>query len=95
MEYGDAINSQSFDRAMALALELSEQQPDRPIAELAADAVAHAYCACVTDGEDAAERRLSDVHRSLIEQVMSRLRERLGVTGSHLRVAIYGERVSA
>jgi hypothetical protein len=35
--------------------------------------VAQAYCVCVTDGEDAAERHFSEVHMSLIAQVAARL----------------------
>ena len=84
MEYGDAITGHGLDHAVAVALERLGQGADRPLADIAADAVAHTYCVCVTDGEDAAEGRLSDVHRMLDEQVVQRLRKHLGITPAQL-----------
>lgn len=72
MEYGDAINSRALERAVTLAQEHLAKNPSSPIAA-ATEGVALAYCVCVTTGEDAAERRLSDVHRKLIEIVAERL----------------------
>ncbi|HET9427168.1 MAG TPA: hypothetical protein VFO69_02305 [Allosphingosinicella sp.] len=72
VEYGDAINSLALERAVTLAREHLAKNPSSPT-EAAAEAVALAYCVCVTTGEDAAERRLSDVHRELIEIVVERL----------------------
>ena len=72
MEYGDAINSWTLERAVTLAREHLAKDPSSPTSA-AAEAVALSYCVCVTTGEDAAERRLSDLHRKLIEIVADRL----------------------
>ena len=72
MEYGDAISAAAAEKAFAIARE----QLTRGCADLrviAAQAVAKAYCVCVVDGEDAAERRLSAIHARLIEQIEIRL----------------------
>lgn len=74
MEYGDAINSESMDVAVDLVRRFRKERRQLPLATLAAEAVARAYCVCVTAGEDAAERRLSDVHRKLIADVVDRVR---------------------
>lgn len=73
MEYGDAINSESLVVAVNIVRRLRNERR-QPLATLAAEAVARAYCVCVTDGEDAAERRLSDVHQKLINEVVDRVR---------------------
>jgi hypothetical protein len=72
MEYGDAINSDAFRRAVEISTRLHRKE-GRSLPEAAKQGVADAYCVCVTDGEDAAEHRFSDVHRKLIEDVMRRL----------------------
>ncbi len=74
MEYGEAINSDAFARAVADTRRLRAHRRV-PLREAATEAVAHAYCVCVTDGEDAAEHRFSDVHRKLIDDVAERVRE--------------------
>lgn len=71
MEYGEAINSEALERAVSIARELVRKDP-RPLPSIAAEAVSRAFCVCVVEGEDAAEDRLSDVHRSLIEAVIWR-----------------------
>ena len=73
MEYGEAINSETFTLAVNIARRLRAERRE-PLTNLAAEAVAQAYCVCVTDGEDAAEHRFSDVHRKLIEDVAARVR---------------------
>lgn len=73
MEYGDAINSETFRLAVQITRQLRAERQD-PLGDLAAEAVSQAYCVCVTDGEDAAEHRLSDIHRKLIAEVTERVR---------------------
>ena len=68
MEYGEAINSDAAARAFSVAVALWEEGHEDPH-QIAILAVASAYCTCVTDGEDAAERRLSAIHANLIEDV--------------------------
>lgn len=72
MEYGEAINSDAAGRAFSVAVALWQQGHEDPH-QIAILAVASAYCTCVTDGEDAAERRLSGIHANLIEEVERRL----------------------
>lgn len=72
MEYGEAINSDALERAVGIARRLRREQA-RPVREIAAQAVAQAFCVCVVDGEDAAEGRLSDVHKHLIDAVAGRI----------------------
>lgn len=74
MEYGEAINAETFERAVRLAWELNCARPALPLEQIASEAVARSYCTCVTDGEDAAEQRFSDVHRRLVEEVEARLK---------------------
>lgn len=74
MEYGEAITPETKERAVSIARELLKKNPGS-LASIAAGAVARAYCVCVTAGEDAAEHRLSDVHRRLIDAVAQRLNE--------------------
>ena len=73
MEYGEAINAETFERALKLANALSSARPESPPEHIALEAVGRSYCACVTGGEDAAELRYSDVHRRLVEDVAARL----------------------
>lgn len=73
MEYGDAINVETFERALRLANALNSARPELPLEHIAFEAVCRSYCACVTDGEDAAELRYSDVHRRLVEGVAAGL----------------------
>jgi hypothetical protein len=72
VEYGDAISHEAFERALAIAEALTRKD-SRPPSAIAAEAVSQAFCVCVVDGEDAAEGRLSAVHRNLIENVVARL----------------------
>lgn len=72
MEYGDAINSETLQRAVRIARQ-SRAERQEPLQDLAAEAVSQAYCVCVTAGEDAAEHRFSDVHRKLIIEVIERV----------------------
>ncbi len=73
MEYADAINGATFAAAVSLTRELQAARGE-PVAASAAEAVSRTFCACVTDGEDAAEHRFSDIHRQLIEEVIARVR---------------------
>lgn len=72
MEYGEAVTPEAFQRAVAIGRAMLRER-DAPLSAVAMAAVSQAYCVCVTDGEDAAERRLSDVHRRLVETVAERL----------------------
>ncbi len=72
MEYGEAINAEALDRAVALARQLCSDE-SRPLSALAAEAVSRTFCCCVVEGEDAAEGRFSDMHRELIEAVVRRI----------------------
>lgn len=73
MEYGDAITTQAFERAVQMARHRRDSRGE-PLPRAALEAVAQAYCVCVTDGEDAAEHRFSDVHRKLIDDVIDRVK---------------------
>ncbi len=72
MEYGDAITADALHRAVEIARKRLRKD-QLPFAAVASDAVAQAFCVCVVDGEDAAEGRVSDVHKQLIETVIARL----------------------
>lgn len=74
MEYGEAISSDALQHAVEITQRL-QREDGKSLFDAAAQGVAEAYCVCVTDGEDAAERRFSDVHRKLIEDVIGRLRQ--------------------
>lgn len=80
MEYGEAITGEAFARAVEIARKRRDLQRES-LGEAATQAVAQAYCVCVTDGEDAAEHRFSDVHRKLIDDVVDRLRQLEQATG--------------
>jgi hypothetical protein len=72
MEYGDAINREAGERALAIACKkLAVGATD--LRRVAAEAVAEAYCVCVAAGEDAAESRLSAIHANLIDNLKVRL----------------------
>lgn len=73
MEYADAINTATFAAAVCLTRELQLGRSET-LAQSAAEAVSRTFCACVTDGEDAAEHRFSAIHRELIEEVIARVR---------------------
>ncbi len=73
MEYGEAISDVAARRALETARELQARQSGRSLREVAAEAVARAYCVCVTAGEDAAEHQFSQVHRDLIDDLVERL----------------------
>jgi hypothetical protein len=72
MEYGEAIDSDTAGRAFSAAVKLWEERHEDPH-QIAIRAVASAYCACVTDGLDAVERRPSSIQANLIEEVERRL----------------------
>ncbi len=73
MEYADTINTATFAAAVSLTRDLQLERSE-PVAQSAAEAVSRTFCACVTDGEDAAEHRFSAIHRELIEEVIARVR---------------------
>lgn len=73
MEYADAINSATFATAVRLTRELQLGRSE-VLAQSAAEAVSRTFCACVTDGEDAAEHSFSAIHRELIAEVIARVR---------------------
>ena len=73
MEYAEAINEGAAERALAFGMrQLEKGRTD--YGRIASEAVSVAYCACVTDGEDAAEHQFSKIHRNLIEEVELKLR---------------------
>jgi hypothetical protein len=74
MEYGEAITDDVDGRALRMALEQLAHGP-ADLHRLARDTVARTYCACVVDGEDAAEGHLSAIHAGLIESLERRLRD--------------------
>ena len=73
MEYGDALTRDAFERAVSIVRQLRRTRPE-PLPDLAWEAASRSFCCCVTDGEDAAEGRLSDVHRQLIEAIVALVR---------------------
>ena len=76
MEYGEAITSEAFELAVAIGRDLLCSRPG-PVRTIAAVAVSRAYCVCVTEGETAAKRRLSELHGRLIDNVAARLSREL------------------
>lgn len=80
MEYSDAINPTSADKAFAIALEMRAAGAG-DLHDIAVRAVATAYCVCVTDGEDAVEQGLSGMHAELIDDVERRLRDHAEAAG--------------
>jgi arginyl-tRNA synthetase len=72
MEYGEAINQAAADTAFRVALRLRAEEGGEP-REIAARVVTETYCVCVTEGEDAAERGLSNIHADLIDRLVGRL----------------------
>lgn len=72
MEFGDAITDKALQHAIELT-QRSRASGEESLSTAATNAVALAYCICVTDGEDAAEHRFSDVHRNLITEVVNRV----------------------
>lgn len=75
MEYGEAIDERMQGHAVAAARRALAEQACG-VEEAAAIGVSTVYCVCVTEGEDAAEHRLSDIHRELIDAVAARLHDR-------------------
>lgn len=73
MEYADTINTATLAAAVCLTRELQLERSE-PLAHSTAEAVSRTFCACVTNGEDAAEHRFSDIHRQLVEEVIARVR---------------------
>ncbi len=72
MEYGEAISARAAEKALEIArAKLARGQRD--LRQIAAEAVAEAYCCCVVEGEDAAEGHLSPIHANLIDQLQLRL----------------------
>ena len=69
MEYGDALTRDAFERAVRIA-RASRATRSESLQDLAWEAASRSYCCCVTDGQDAAERRTSDVHRRLVEAIV-------------------------
>lgn len=86
MEYADTINSATFAAAIRLTRRLQAER-DEPLATSATDAVSRTFCACVTDGEDAAEQCFSEIHRQLIEEVIARVRP-AGTQGAEERLHV-------
>ena len=77
MEYAEAINERAAESALSFALRrLAKGRTD--YRRIACEAVSHSYCACVTDGEDAAEHQFSKIHRNLIDQLELELRRLVG-----------------
>jgi hypothetical protein len=73
VEYGEAITDVAARQALEAARELQRSHGERSLREVASEAIARVYCVCVTDGEDAAEHRFSQVHKGLIDDVVKRL----------------------
>jgi hypothetical protein len=73
MEYAEAINERAAARAFQFGIEQTATGRS-DYGRIAWEAVSLAYCVCVTDGEDAAERQLSKIHRNLIDELELRLR---------------------
>jgi hypothetical protein len=72
MEYAEAINEGAAERAFAIALRLRAAGVGE-LHEITVQAVASAYCVCVTDGEDSVEHGLSPIHAGLIDDLEQRL----------------------
>ncbi|MEZ0495752.1 hypothetical protein [Sphingomonas sp. IW22] len=72
MEYPDAINTARMQRAVDLALHLNNYRSDN-LSVLVGEAVDRTFCTCVTYAEDAAEGRLSGIHKALIDAVMAKV----------------------
>lgn len=84
-EYDDPVSNESLDAAARLALRLHAEIPSVPLEKAAADAVSQAFCTCVTGSEDAVEHELSQIHVSLVAEVLQRARRFLHDGSAHLQ----------
>lgn len=68
-EYGDAVTKDAIDAAVQLLILLRSQRQSVPLEVLAAEAVASAFCTCVTIAADACGRGRAPTHAGLIAEV--------------------------
>lgn len=71
-EYDDPVTSEKLDTAVQRTLGLLAQTRTASVVDVAASAVAEAFCLCVTGAEDAAEQRASEIHHALVREVAQR-----------------------
>ena len=85
-EYDDPVSGERLETAVRLVLDLRAGAPSSSPASslegLAASAVGTVFCTCVTGAEDAAERSLSQIHKSLVLEVLRRARVLLARDGA-------------
>lgn len=74
-EYDDPVTSEKIDAAVNRTLGLLAESEGIGLAELAASAVDETFCLCVTGAEDAAESKVSEIHRVLVREIMRRVKE--------------------
>jgi hypothetical protein len=77
-EYGESINAEAIERAVAMALKLSTEAPAVALEVQVDKAIRLAFCACVIDDEDAVEQGLSGTHAAMIVEVTRRVERARG-----------------
>lgn len=76
-EYGDSINADVVETAVATTLKLREASPEVPLKVQVDRAIHISFCACVIDDEDVVEGRLSGTHAAMIDEVTRRVEQLL------------------
>jgi len=75
-EYGEPINAEVIEMAVATTLKLRKETPEVPLKVHVDQAIHLSFCACVIDAEDVVEKGLSGTHAAMIVEVTRRV-ERL------------------
>ena len=75
-EYGEVINAEVIEKAVAITLKLIAETPEAPLGDHVEKAIHLAFCACVIDDEDVVEGGLSGTHAAMTIEVAGRV-ERL------------------
>ena len=71
--YGEPINEEAIEAAVAMVLKLRNDAPDVAIAIHVDQAIHRSFCVCVVDGADEVEAGLSGTHAALIGEVKQRV----------------------
>ena len=80
-EYGESINAEVIERAVAMALKLRIEAPAVALQVQVDKAIHLAFCACVIDDEDVVEQGLSGTHAAMIVEVTRRVECTLASSG--------------
>ena len=80
-EYGESINAEVIERAVAMALKLRTETPAAALDVQVDRAIHRAFCACVIDDEDVVEQGLSGTHAAMIVEVTRRVERAVAAPG--------------